>query len=324
MSRAEVVQRAHQVHPPLDGRAPACRPSGATPQHRQATPERPVQPLDVRGVEHLTAWGTPEQGQEQARAALHQAMYGARDHPTGVLLHDLRDGEIRPRHQTRATASGSWLTRPEGRAHDVDVRTQAITDEQQRSPLGARRHDRHQTGDQITIPMGAHRTTEPKPGADHYGHRHPEHPRLRLDMDLIGLHLAQITLLYDLVVMDGLGVCAPRLNPCPHRWCLEAKRGFNGWDGTAMPNQRHHQGDQRRTRPAPEEGRACPRTERLPTDGTAIALALLTMDRDIAFAHLASCGTVHGGAECLQRIDGTPPFGVKHRKYAPIRSFFKS
>jgi hypothetical protein len=47
------------------------------------------------------------------------------------------------------------------------------------------------------------------------------------------------------------------------------------------------------------------------------------VDADIPVPYLPSCRAVHVRAACRQRIDGTPPFGSKHRKCAPIRSCFQ-
>ena len=64
MGRAEVRDRAHQIHSACDGRPIPGRATGATTPHGQTTAERSVQPLDGGGVEYLTARRAPEQGQK--------------------------------------------------------------------------------------------------------------------------------------------------------------------------------------------------------------------------------------------------------------------
>jgi hypothetical protein len=66
-----------------------------------------------------------------------------------------------------------------------------------------------------------------------------------------------------------------------------------------------------------------PSAEGLLADRAPVALALATVDADVALPDVPSCGAVHIRAECRQRIDGTPPFGLKHRKCAAIRSDFQ-
>jgi hypothetical protein len=85
----------------------------------------------------------------------------------------------------------------------------------------------------------------------------------------------------------------------------------------------HDAGDRLLVSSASIVGCVGPGTEGLLADRAPVALALLAMDGDVALPNLPSCRAVHIRAECRQRIDGTPPFGVKHRKCVAIRSNFQ-
>ncbi len=322
MGRTNIVDRAHQIHPACDGREVPGRATGAAAQHRQSLAERAVQTLDGGRVEHLTARRAPQQGQKQAGAPVHQAMYRARHRTPGILLDHLGDGQLRPRHQPRA-ASRSRLARPKDLANRIKVGHQSVTHEQQRSPCGARRHDGDQSGDEVTVTPRADGPAQPQPGAHHHGHRHPPDTGLGLDVDLIGLHLDKLTLLHDGGVMDGFCMRSAGLDPFPNGLGLEAIGDLNRGNGTAMAHQGDDPGDCFLIGPPPIEGRPSPRAEGLLADLAPVTLALLAMDADVAFSHLPSCRAVHVRAACCLRIDGTPPFGPKHRKCAPIRSNFQ-
>jgi len=88
------------------------------------------------------------------------------------------------------------------------------------------------------------------------------------------------------------------------------------------------QGDHARDRVLSEcaaERRSCRSgAERLLADRARVALALLTMDANVACTNLPPCGTVHIRAKCRLRIDDTPPFALSTEECHSIRSFFSS
>ena len=306
MRGAKVRDRAHQIHPAYDGGNPAGRAARAPTQGCETTPEGAVQPFDGGRIEHLTAGGAPQQRQKALNAAMHQPMDGAGDGSSRILRNHLSDGQVGPAHQPGATA-GARLARPKGFPYHVNVRAQPIGDKQQRPPLRAGGHDGDQTSHQIAIPMGADRTAQPQPGADHHHHRHPHHARLGLDMNLIRLHLHQITWLDHLGVMDGFGMGSTRLHPLPHGLRLEAIGHLNRRDRTAMADQGDNTGDRLLVRAPTVEHRPRSGTEGFLADLAPVALTFLAMDGDIPFADLPSCRAVHIRAACRLRIDGTPP-----------------
>src|SRR5215207_8815855 len=322
MHTTEGIDRPDQIHPARHGRRTPGRPACTAPQDRQAAAEGAVQPFDERGIEHLTPRPTPELGQEQLHAAMHQPMERAAYHPSGILLDHLRDRQVGPANQARTSACPR-LARPKRLAYRINVGHQPIADEQQRPRLRTGSHDRDQAPAQVAVTLGADRTAQPQPRADHHRHRHPQHARLGLDMHLVGLNLYQIAWLHQLGVMQCFGMRPGTGQPFPHRLRLEITRHFNRGDGTALTDQRDHLRDRVLARTPPKEDRAGRCAEGLGADRTAIALALLTMDADIPFADLPPCGTVHVRAECRLRIDDTPPSASSTETCPSIRSFFQ-
>jgi hypothetical protein len=313
MHRTEVIHGSHQIHTPRHGRCPARRTPRSAAQDRQATAKCAVQTLNERGIEHLTSGCAPQQGQKHLSAPLHQAMECAHHHAPGVLFDDLGDRQVGPDLQSWATTRPQ-LARPKRLAYCITVGRQAIAHEQQWPAHRTSGYDGDQPPDQGAVTMRTDRAPEPQPRADHHRHRHPQHASLGLDMHLIGLHLLQIARLHDHTVMDCFGMCSSGIDPLPHGLGLQCEGGFNRGNGTAMADQGHNLRDHLLIRPPAKEDRAASGTEGLLADRTAIAVPLVTMDADIAFAKLSSCRTVDIRAKCALRIDDTPPFGPKHRR----------
>lgn len=322
MRRAEVVDRSSQVHSFVQRRQSASRASAPPPQTSQSLTKRGVQPLDVGRVEHLTAGRAPQQRQEQACVALNKPMKRSAHRPACILLDHLGQHQLRPLNQARACACPA-LSAPKGPPHGLDIRAQAIRDEQQRPKLGARRNKSNQPRDQVAVAARADHPAEPQPGADHQRHRHPHNPLLGLDPDLVGLYLHQVARLKHELVMNRFGMPSAGLHPGAYGLGLEAKGHLNRRDRAAVVDQGHHASDRLLIGAPPVEGCSRPRTERLLADLAPVALALTTVDADVAFTDLAPCRTVRIRAKCCLRIDGTPPLGPKHRKCAPIRSGFQ-
>jgi len=313
MNRTEVIDRPHQIHPSRHACGSARRTPRAAAQHRQTTAERPIQALNERSVEHLTSRCAPQQGQEQLRTALNQSMDCTSHCPPSVLFDDLGDRHLRPGDQTWATARPA-LARPKRLTHDINVCRQSITYEQQRPPLGTPCHERDQAPNQVAVSMSADRAAQPQPRADHHRHRHPQHPGLRLDMDLIGLNLMQIAWLYQLGMMQRFRMRAGSLDPLAYRLGLQFERHLDRGNGTTVTDQGDHAGDRLLVGASAKEDRPSPSTEGRVTNGATVASPLLAMDADVAFTKLPPCRAVDIRAKCALRIDDTPPFGPKHRR----------
>ena len=313
MHRTEVIDRPHKIHTSRHGRGAACRTPRAAAQDRQTTAERPIQALNEGSVEHLTSRCAPQQGQEQLNTALNQSMACAGHCPPDVLFDDLGDRYLRPGDQTWATAR-PCLARSKRLAHGINVCRQSIAHQQQRPARRTGGHERNHPSDQLTVSMGADRAAKPQARADHHRHRHPQHACLGLDMHLVGLHLMQIAWLYQLAMMHRFCMRAGSVDPLAYRLGLELERHLNRGNGTPMTDQRDHARDRLLIDASTKEDRPTPSTEGRVTNRTAVALPLLAMDADVAFAKLPSCRAVDIRAKCGLRIDDTPPFGPKHRR----------
>ena len=230
MRRTEVVDRPQQIQAPLHRGRAAGGGARATPEDRQARAERPVQAFDERGVQDLAAGRAPQQGQEPADAPLGQAVDGAGHRPSGVLLDDLGDHQVRPADQPRAPTRPR-LPRPKGAPHDVAIGRQAIGHEEPRPPGRAGRNQRHHAPVQRAVTRGTYGAAQPEAGADHHGQRDPQHPRLCRDADLVGLHLLQVAGLDDRRVMHRCGMLPCRFQPVPDGMSLQAVGVFNATIG---------------------------------------------------------------------------------------------
>src|SRR6185436_13430587 len=110
----------------------------------------------------------------------------------------------------------------------------------------------------------------------------------------------------------------------PHGLGLEAKGGFDRWDGAAIADQRDHTGDGRLVSAPTKEGCSGPCAERLVTDLTLEARSLLAVNTNVALPSLPSCGTVHIRAQYVWRTHRRPPGVWRHSGYCRyVRHFFK-
>src|SRR5262249_10810413 len=146
----------------------------------------------------------------------------------------------------------------------------------------------------------------------HQCHSHPHDPGLGLEANLVGLHVCEIALSNDLLVMETLAMLSRRLHPFANRLGLEAKGGHDGWHGATVADEREHTGDGCFRGATTKEGCASAVAKRLMAEGAAIAHTLATMDTDVALADLPPCRAVHIGTKYGLRIDDTPPSALKH------------
>jgi hypothetical protein len=80
------------------------------------------------------------------------------------------------------------------------------------------------------------------PSHNHHGQCHPYDAALFLHPDLIGLHLPQVTGLFDQVLLHSLPLSPGAGPPRGDSAFIEAERRHNGLHGTAMGEQGHHEG----------------------------------------------------------------------------------
>src|SRR2546425_3684342 len=163
---------------------------------------------------------------------------------------------------------------------------------------GTAPHTFNQPPDQWHVPLRTDFAAQPQAGTDHHGKGHPDNTTLLFDPDLIGLHLSQVTRLFDQMLLHrlslGAGACRP---PC-YRPLIIAKRDDNRLEGTSVGQQRHRQAHCLRRGAQAIECRAFRGTERLVALCTEEALVLARVDTNVAPASLSSGGARQIGAEC--------------------------
>ena len=130
------------------------------------------------------------------------------------MLDHLAQEQSGERLQTRAASPSG----PYGIAKDPtegrDVARQAIDADQKAQALRGPADHAHDGQDQAEIATLADHATQPEPRR--YGHRHghPEPPADRLDVEFVGLDMAQLDLpSEDLMVMDLPGMAAGPIAP---------------------------------------------------------------------------------------------------------------
>lgn len=323
MRRTKIVHGTNQIHSPLDAPCASRRAACAPSQNRQTTSERAIQPLDERRVEHLASWRRPQLGQEDLHAPQHQSMPCTLHSSSIILLDHLGQRDLGPGVQPWSPAR-SRLSAPKGLTHDIDVRFQPIGHNQQRTDARTADHNREQAREKGPIAVWAERAAKPQSSTDHQCERHPQHTRLGSDMHFVGLNLPQIAQLNDLCMMQRLGMRSGDVDPLAYGLGLQREGGLNRRDGTAIGNQGQHLRDDLFVGTPAKERCTVPGAKRLGTDQAAIALAFLAMNANIPVTDLPACRTSQVGAKCRLRIDGTPPFGLKHRRVSSDPLLFSS
>lgn len=224
--------------------------------------------------------------------------------PSTGLLDDLPNAQPRPRHFAGCPALAGPLARAESQAKRLNVALEAINHQQQRGNDTSSGNQRHKPGDQAVITSGANDAAQPQARRNHQRHAHPNDATLRLDPNFIRLHMAQLTRLDNLVVMERFGMLACRFEPIADSLGLDAIGMLDGDDGAAPTDQGNDLGDECLVGAAAMKEGATSRAKGFLTDVATIAPFLLAMDTDIALADLSPCGTDQIGAPYRLRIHG--------------------
>src|SRR5215475_12999613 len=313
MRRAKVLDRPHHEHPLVQCQGVAGQRPAPERQGCEAFPERRVQPLNVRGIDHPVPLRPASECLHTGRRALDYAAFG-RDHPPPlVALDDLGDEDLAPGTQPWSSALPRVYGIAKGLANGSDVGHQAIGAEQQRTVRGTAPHALDQAPDQRQITLLTDLTAEPQTRRDHHGQCHPHNTALLLDAELISLHLSQITWLLDQIRMNSLALTARASPPSRNGALVKPKRRYDRLHGAPVGQQGHDEHHRLRRGAQPIEDRAFAGTEGLVTRMADEALLLLRMDTDVALARLASGRAVLIGAECRGGVHACPPSNVGER-----------
>jgi hypothetical protein len=296
MIRAEVVHRAHQIHPvEQGGHLPRQRPPAAN-QGCDPRPEGGVQPLDVGCVDHPPALRLLHQGIDLGLRALHYASRHADHTLLGILLDHLCDEDTILRSQT-GTPSLPGDGFPEGLTNGINVCLTAIHTEQQGTTQRAVPHPLHQRAHQVLVTVLADLSTQPQAGLNLDRHRHPDDEALHFHPDLIGLYLPQVARPLHQVLVYLLAVLARPALPTQHCALIQGKRYDDGLDWTTMGQQCHDNDHDVLGRSQSVEGRPFGFSKRLAAYVALVAPLFETMYADVALADLSTCGTSLIGAE---------------------------
>lgn len=303
MIGTKVVDTTDNKHASLQGFGLAGQVAAATGQPSQTLAKSGIEPFDKGGV-NLTS---PLTGLQQ----LNHLLGAALNHPPDngqmaikALFDHLDDGDLRPEPQLTATR----LTPARDRAakspmKGVDIASQTIHRQQQRSAQGHTPNLVGQALDQGLIPLPANHSTQPQPGGNHYRHGHPNDPTQNFDFDFIGLYLKQIKQTASPhMLMHPLTMLPSPPPPVLDRPLIEPKGDHNGLDGTPLSQQGQHQDHPLRLRFQPIENTTFAGTKGLFADRTLTSLFFETMDADITTSTLSSCRTVNVRAKYLFEV----------------------
>ena len=243
MQMTEVIDHPRPKHPRLQQGDVAGQRATATSQGRQPGPQRRVQPLHIRRIDH--AQQDLRRGHDllgRRPAAVGYPPRDFRDDFAGAVLDHLHDVQIRPHNQ-----AGAARTPGAGRiAKDLQdsgwIVRQTIHRKQDGLPLPGSGADLlHNGRQQGGIPLGTDRAPHKQAREHAQGGRDPDWPVLGLDIQLIGLDLAEIyRARIDDRLLDGADVGAGLLLPVGDRAFIEIEGG----------NRRPARASQRRARSA--------------------------------------------------------------------------
>ena len=145
--------------------------------------------------------------------------------------------------------------------------------------------------------------TQPESRRDGHRHGHPEPAGDRLDVQFVGLDMAQLDLTSKHpMFMAPLTMAAGPIAPIGDGPLIEAEGGDDGLDGTAVAEECDHEGHQIGGFLEPVERGVMSGGEGSAASGASITLFLAAMNGDVAEAELAPCGAVEVVAELALRV----------------------
>src|SRR6266699_402554 len=310
MRGAEIIDRTDEIHAMLQRQRAARQRTPSACQRCQPLTKRRVQPLDVRGIDHAFPLRPASERLDACRRTIDNAAFGLDHPPPLVALDDLGDQNMTPRTKSGPSALPRGHGIAKGFPNGPDVRHQAISTDQQGTPCRTALHPRNQPPDQGQVPLLADLTTQPQARLDHHGQPHPHDAALFLHTDLIGLHLPQVTGLFDQVLLHGLPLSPGAGPPIGDGAFIESERRHHGLHGTALGEQGHDEGHGLCRGAQAIECRAFRGAERLVALRAEEALVLARVDTNVAPAGLSSGEARHIRAECRCGVHDDSPLLV--------------
>jgi hypothetical protein len=289
----KVVNAAQDPHASAQGIILLRQGARATCQRSQPLAKGGIEPFNKGGIDHPAGLGAAQQLFDQGSRALHNAPLNLQVLLAPLLDH-LHNLDVGPCHQpgSASFASPARQWRAKGVLEGSHITGQAIDRQQQGTTQGHLADLIGNRLDQLHIPPGANRPTQPQTGRNHHRHRDPNTPLLRFRLDFIGLHLPQIQWVAGhLGLMHPFAMLPRALPPIAHRPFVQSKGFYDGLQGTTIHQQGNHQQHRFRVAMQPVEDAALARHKRLAAFMTDVTLFLLALDTDVAFAFLPSCVT---------------------------------
>ena len=146
---------------------------------------------------------------------------------------------------------------PKRLPHGADVGYQAIRTDQEGPTCRTAPDPLTQPPDQGHVPLRTDRAAQPQARLDHHSQCHPHNAALFLDAEFIGLHLPQVTWLFDQGLVHGLPLLTGTGPPRGDRPLVKRKTRHNRLQGTPMGEQGHDDDHSFCRGTQPIEDRAC-------------------------------------------------------------------
>src|SRR5262249_7456164 len=305
MLSAEIIDRARQVHGPIQALATASYRTCPTTQRRDMPAKSAVEAFNERRVEHSLSIDLVAQKIDHLRTALHDPSFNAFELASDMSFENLHDVDVRPFDQLGTPQ----FARVERLTEDLlDLRRvtlKSISNEQQTAPQSAARafDALDQLSDQVRIARWSDYSAQPQAGPDFDCHRHPaDYVAQHFDANLIHLDFAQWARLLDQMLVNGLTMKTATCLPIYYRTLIDFECEDDSLNGTPTRQQLEHKHDNLGRRPQPIERSPLALAERFPANLATIAAFFLVVHGDIAFANLPSGRAGFIRAEYFSRV----------------------
>ena len=155
--------------------------------------------------------------------------------------------------------------------------------------------------DQVEVAARADHPAEPEPRR--HGHRHPEPPAHRLDVQLVGLDVPQVNLpAQDQLLVKALTMTARPIPSGGDRPLIEPEGDDDGLHRTVVAEQSNHDGHQVDGFLEAVERRVARGGESLAAGEASVTALLPAMHVDVAESELSAYGAIGVVAELSERV----------------------
>ena len=231
-------------------------------------------------------------------------------------LHDLRHAAVAPATPPRAPLPTGLHGITTSLAHRPYIGADAVRTTHEWAVCRSAAHPRHEPANQGQVALYTDLASEPHAGTDHQRQGYPHDVAWRLHADRVGLHMAQITWLFNQILLDSLPLLPCTCPPRRHRPLVEPAGRHDRLQWRTMREQGPHGHDQFSRRTPPVEDRAGRSRAGFVARLTNTPRLLARVNPEIALADLASGRTcqvraedhrgVHAGSPLLALLGSMP------------------